>query len=103
MSMTRAVVATIGKDRGYPLCWQIVADGYKLSPANPSFLDARDATLQALDDLRDSNRANEDEYDTVRRAAWEAFAKFGMGPNARSAGASLQGIEADFSLPEDLS
>ena len=102
MSMTRRVAANLGKERGYALSWQIVVDGYKLSPVNPSFLDARDATLQALDDLRDDNKVSDEEHTTVRRGAWEAFAKFGMGPNARSAGASLQGIQADFSLPEDL-
>lgn len=102
MSMTRRVAANLGKERGYPMCWQIVVDGYKLSPPNPSFLDARDATLNALDDLRDDNKVSDEEHATVRRGAWEAFSKFGMGLNARSSGASLQGIQADFSLPEDL-
>jgi hypothetical protein len=38
----------------------------------------------------------------VRRAGWEAFAHFGMGINASSNGASLDGIVADTTLPADL-
>lgn len=102
MSMTRHVVAALGKDRGYYLCWQIVVDSYKLNHANPSFLDARDDILEALDDLRENRKVTDQEYATVHREAWKAFAKFGMGPNARSNGASLKGIKADFGLPEDL-
>lgn len=102
MSMTRHVVAALGKDRGYPLCWQMVVDGYKLSSTNPSFLGARDATLLALDHLKDNKKVTYNEYTTIRQAAWEAFVKFGMGINASSAGASLSGIQADSTLPADL-
>jgi extracellular elastinolytic metalloproteinase len=33
------------------------------------------------------------------RELWETFARFGMGPKARSNGASLSGIVADFETP----
>lgn len=103
MQMNRNLGAELGSaELGHQLAWQIVVDGLKLTPANPSFLDARDAILLALDDLKDANRLSEDEYKKARTGAWSAFSKFGMGPNASSFRASLQGIVADFDLPEDL-
>src|SRR6185295_1510449 len=39
------------------------------------------------------------EADVARQGFWKAFAKFGMGPGARSNGATLTGIVADFNLP----
>jgi extracellular elastinolytic metalloproteinase len=90
------------QEQGHILGWQLVIDGMKLAPANPSFLDARDAILRALDDLRDAGRLDQDKHAAARRAAWEAFARFGIGPNASSFGASLSGIVADRQLPADL-
>jgi extracellular elastinolytic metalloproteinase len=103
MQMNRNLGAELGStELGHQLGWQIVVDGLKLTPANPSFLDARDAILQALEDLEDAGRLSEDEYKKARRGAWTAFSNFGMGPNASSFRASLRGIVADFELPEDL-
>jgi extracellular elastinolytic metalloproteinase len=103
MQMNRNLGAELGSaELGHQLGWQIVVDGLKLTPANPSFLDARDAILQALDDLKDVGRLSEDQYNKARQGAWKAFSKFGMGPNASSFRASLRGIIADFDLPEDL-
>ena len=103
MHMNRRIGAELGDvHRGYRLSWQIVVDGLKLSPANPSFLDMRDAILEALQDMQDSGRLNESDYAAARRGAWTAFARFGMGPNAQSPTADLFGIEADFQLPVDL-
>jgi len=86
------------KVRGHRIGWQIVVDGLKLTPGNPSFLAARDAILQALDDLS----LNEAEHSALHRAAWRAFAHFGMGPNASSIGASLEGIVEDLNPPANL-
>jgi extracellular elastinolytic metalloproteinase len=103
MQMNRNLGAELGSaELGHQLGWQIVVDGLKLTPANPSFLDARDAILQALDDLKDVGRLSEDQYNKARKGAWRAFSDFGMGPNASSFRASLRGIVADFDLPEDL-
>jgi extracellular elastinolytic metalloproteinase len=103
MQMNRNLGAELGSaELGHQLGWQIVVDGLKLTPANPSFLDARDAILQALEDLKDAGRLSDDQYKKARTGAWTAFSKFGMGPNASSFKASLQGIVADFDLPEDL-
>lgn len=103
MMMTRKARAALGSNEdGYRVCWQIVTDGLKLVPANPSFLQARDGILMALDQLRDVNRVSQQTHRLVRRAAWEAFAHFEMGVNAQSANAELQGIVPDTTLPANL-
>jgi len=103
MEMTRRVGAALGnRDDGHRWSWQITVDSLKLMPANPSFLDARDAMLRAIEDLLAAGRLSQDQRDRIRAATWAAFARFGMGPAASSFGASLSGITADFSLPADL-
>jgi extracellular elastinolytic metalloproteinase len=91
MEMTR----NIGKS----LAAQLVVDALKLTPANPSFLDARDAILEALENMRRANKLGHNYYVMTRNAIWKAFARFGMGPNARSNGAQLSGIQPDFGVP----
>lgn len=90
------------KVRGHRIGWQVVVDGMKLTPANPSFLDARDAILRALEDLQTVGRLTEVEFASLNRAAWRAFAHFGMGPNASSVGASLDGISEDKNPPANI-
>jgi extracellular elastinolytic metalloproteinase len=70
-----------------------------LTHANPSFLDARDAILHALDDLKAAGRLSPSTYETVRHACWQAFARYGMGFRASSNGPNLDGVVADESLP----
>jgi extracellular elastinolytic metalloproteinase len=103
MKMNREFGAALGdKVRGHRIGWQIVVDGLKLTPSNPSFLDARDAILRALEDLGKTGAITADEFERLNRAAWLAFARFGMGPNASSVGAMLDGIFEDTNLPEDV-
>jgi len=78
---------------------QLVVDALKLSPPNPGFLDMRDAILAALDAQRAANRLDEATYVAKRDGAWRAFAKFGMGPGARSNAAFLDGIVPDHTVP----
>jgi extracellular elastinolytic metalloproteinase len=78
---------------------QLVVDALKLTPANPSFLDARDAILAALEDKLAAGQLSANEHQAAWQGIWAAFAKFGMGPAAQSNGASLSGIVADFNLP----
>jgi extracellular elastinolytic metalloproteinase len=70
---------------------QLVIDGLKLQPCNPTFLDARDAILAA--DQANNGGANE-------CLIWSAFAKRGMGWSAADGGGSnsLNVTEA-FDLP----
>ncbi len=93
MEMNRNVGAQAGA--------QLVVDALKLAPANPSFLDMRDAILRALDDQRSAGIIDTNRHAMIRTGIWTTFAKFGMGPNAQSNGASVVGIQADFNLPNE--
>ncbi|MDX2131823.1 MAG: M36 family metallopeptidase [Planctomycetota bacterium] len=71
---------------------QLVVDGMKLAPANPNYLQQRDAILQS--DLVRYGGAN-----TAR--LWEAFASRGMGFSATSpTGGSTSGIVEAFDVPQ---
>jgi extracellular elastinolytic metalloproteinase len=103
MMMTRKARNAIEDTHGgYRICWQIVVDGLKLTPDNPTFLQARDAILKALDYRLAANWIPRSVYDRVRKAAWQAFAHFGMGVNASSASTGVDGIIEDFTMPNDL-
>jgi Fungalysin metallopeptidase (M36)/Fungalysin/Thermolysin Propeptide Motif len=78
------------------LALQLVMDGFKLTPASPSFLDARDAIAKALDHMLQAGRINSGQQQGAWQALWSTFAHFGMGPNAKSNGAQLNGIVTDF-------
>jgi len=76
---------------GNRLALQLVVDGMKLQPCNPTFVEARDAILAA--DLVNHQGANQ-------CALWRGFAKRGLGYRA-SAGSNAtvaDGVEA-FDLP----
>lgn len=76
---------------GNNVALQLVMDGLKIQPANPSFLDARDAILQA--DLVSSGGAN-------HLAIWTAFARRGMGFSAFDGGSSSTvNVTEAFDLP----
>jgi hypothetical protein len=76
---------------GNNLAIQLVIDGLKLQPCNPTFLDARDAILLA--DLNNNGGANE-------CLIWEAFAKRGMGASAGDGGSSSSlAVSEAFDLP----
>jgi extracellular elastinolytic metalloproteinase len=103
MKMNRDINQALDdKRKGYLLSWQLVVDGFKLTPANPSFLDARDAILHALDDHQKTGAITAAEFKVVRKSLWTAFSRFGMGPKASCVGASLFGIVEDKSLPPGL-
>ena len=79
---------------GNQLMLQLVTDGMKLSPANPNFLQARDAIIQA--DLVNNAGANKNEL-------WAAFAKRGMGASATTpASSTTTGVSEAYDLPDDL-
>ena len=88
MEMNRNVGAVLGV--------QLVVDALKLSPANPGFLDMRDAILEALHNKLLAGLLTASQHDAFRFGIWSAFANFGMGVDAKSNGASLTGIVADF-------
>ncbi|WP_354637802.1 M36 family metallopeptidase [Kitasatospora camelliae] len=99
LEVTRRVGAALGDTRrGYRVTWQAVVDGLKLTPKNPSFLTARDAIMRAYKDLR-GTKITAAEYPAVRKAAWEAFAQYGMGFDAVSPNASFVGCRSGGALP----
>jgi extracellular elastinolytic metalloproteinase len=94
-----AALLEMNRRIGKELALQLVVDALKLTPANPSLLDGRDALLRALADKQAAGQLTSSEFATAQSGVWGAFAKFGMGPGARSNGASLAGIHADFTSP----
>jgi extracellular elastinolytic metalloproteinase len=94
-----ATLMEMNRNVGKVLGLQLVVDALKLTPANPSFLDARDAILAALDALSQAGKLTSSQFDTARDGIWKAFAKFAMGPAAQSNGATLSGIVGDFNIP----
>jgi hypothetical protein len=88
------LVTKLGWDVGNQLTLQLVTDGMKLAPANPNFLEARDAIIAA--DLVDTIGDNYPEL-------WQAFAKRGMGFSATSPTSdTTAGVHEAFDLPPDL-
>lgn len=76
---------------GNNLAIQLVVDGLKLQPCGPSFVDARDAIIQA--DLLHTGGANQ-------CAIWRAFAKRGLGLSAVAGSPNTVGDETEaFDLP----
>ncbi len=68
----------------------LITDGMRNSPANPSFLDERDAILLA--DQVDDGGAN-------HAAIWQVFANRGMGYGARTSSPNATRAIADFTTP----
>lgn len=89
LAMNRRIGAELGA--------QLVVDALKLSAANPSMLAMRDAILVAARDH--AAQLDAGAAASLERGIWEAFARFGMGPNARTNGDTLSGIVADFEPP----
>jgi hypothetical protein len=76
---------------GNDIMLQLMVDGMKLGPANPSYLEARDAILLA--DRVNYNGDNQAEL-------WAAFAKRGMGVDASGPpGSSNSGIIESYDTP----
>lgn len=92
------VRANLIRKHGFPagneLTLQLVTDGLKLSPPNPTFLQARDAILLA--DRLLTGGANQTEL-------WAGFAKRGMGIGAMdSPNWTTEGIRQSFDRPDAL-
>jgi hypothetical protein len=89
-----SLVRKHGFAAGNELMLQLVTDGLNLSPANPSFVQARDAILQA--DFVLTGGANRNEL-------WAGFAKRGLGFSAVAPSSSTTtGVQEAFDLPDDL-
>jgi len=83
------LIADYGRGAGIERARALVTDGLRLAPANPTFLDMRNAILQA-----DLNRGFGD-----RDRIWAVFAARGMGFRASTTGNNDTAPRQDFSLP----
>ena len=90
----------LNRQIGSVMAMQIVVDALKMTPANPTFIQARDAILAALTHKAATENWTQDDFEIRRLKAWRAFAKFGMGLMAKVGSAyQYQGIIADFTVP----
>jgi len=88
------LIEKLGFDEGNRTILQLVTDGMKLAPANPTFLQARNAILLADEVYSGGDNRGE---------LWVAFAKRGMGVNAVVPAANTAvGVIEDFSIPDDI-
>ncbi len=88
------LMAKHGAEAGNDLMLQLVIDGMKLSPASPSFIEARDGVLLA--DLAMTGGENICDL-------WDGFALRGWGFSASSGdGASATGLTEAFDVPTGL-
>ncbi len=76
----RRIIQRLGYSDGNTRMLQIVVDGMKLSPLNPTFLQARDAVLNAA-----LAHGDPDDFSDL----WQGFAARGMGLGASSAGTTV--------------
>ncbi|HVR37914.1 MAG TPA: M36 family metallopeptidase [Thermoanaerobaculia bacterium] len=83
--MQTALITLLGKSNGNETGWRMVVDSLKRVPANPTFLDARDAILKSIPA----------QLPNVEPLVRRAFADFGMGRNASCKNTSFKNIQAD--------
>src|SRR6185369_6351579 len=80
----------LGDADGHIAGWRLVMASLKALGVNPTFIDARKAILDALPKLLPAQAA------AIEPAIRDAFARFGLGRNARCINASFSGTTADF-------
>ena len=92
--MRANLITQRGYAAGNQMALQLVTDAMKLCPANPNFLQSRDAIVQA--DLVDNAGANSG-------SIWAAFAKRGLGAGATSpSSSSTSGVVESYNIPDNL-
>ena len=84
--------------KGHAIGWRAVIESLRLINANPNFLQGRNALLGGIDELARGNVITSAEATHARAAAREAFAKYGMGKNAKSPDSSFKGTVADTTV-----
>ncbi|TWG28073.1 Zn-dependent metalloprotease [Micromonospora palomenae] len=80
--LRKALVARYGEAAGGEMAARLVTDAMPLSPADPSFIDMRDAIRTALDNRYHSRS----DYAALVDAVYGAFAKRGLGLHAATDG-----------------
>jgi extracellular elastinolytic metalloproteinase len=85
--------------RAARMTWTVVIDSVRrlrTGNGHPTFLDARDAILAALEHISHVADFAATKTDALVSDLWIAFRRFGMGPAALSPSASFTGLVADF-------
>lgn len=100
MQMNRKLGSAFDDNRkkGHLLGWLIVVAGLLHTPANPNFLQGRDAIVHALECRKRKGLLNDEDFLKAYKAVWEAFTLSGMGGNAKSDGNGLFGIQEDTDM-----
>jgi uncharacterized protein (TIGR03437 family) len=88
--MRVALIRQLGYAEGHRQSVQLVVDGMKLSPGNPTFIEARDAILLA--DRTNNKGANQ-------CLLWQAFAKRGLGFSASTLNVDDGAPKESFDTP----
>ncbi len=89
--MRASLISSLGYAQGNSRSIQIVIDGMNLAPPNPTFVQARDAILQAYQIKHPTDPLI---------PLWTAFAKRGLGYSAASpSGRTTHGVVEAFDLP----
>ncbi len=88
--MRALLIKQLGFQVGQQQSIQLVLDGMKLTPVEPTFLEARDAILLA--DRVNNNGANQ-------CLLWQAFAKRGMGYSASTVEVNDRNAIESFDVP----
>jgi hypothetical protein len=96
-----ATLMEMNRRTDWRLAVQLVIDAQKLTAANPSFLDARNSIVLALDNMVTAGKLSQDQHNGAWQGVWSAFAKFGMGPAATSNGTQLTGNHADSTVGQN--
>lgn len=90
--------ALVSNMRGHEIGWSVVVRSMKLlDDDNPTFVQARQAVLDAFEPLRKDGVITAAERDQAAAAARQAFRERGLGANASSNGKKLGNARADFS------
>lgn len=90
-----ATLMEVSRRTDRDLLLQLVIDALKLTRPLPTFLDARDAIVIALDQMAKSDRITTQQHDGAWQGLWSGFARFGMGPAASCPDTELRRITAD--------
>lgn len=88
--MQEELRALLGAVAGHEAGWRLVIASLKKLAANPNFLDARNKILECVPTLALPGTA------AIEAAIRSAFARHGLGANARCNGTSLSGAQPDF-------
>jgi len=85
-----ALIKRLGKKQGVKRTELIVTNGLRLTPTLPTYLDARDAILQA--DAAAKGKG-------YKKTIWKVFARRGMGSNASTSGPNDNAPKQGFKSP----